>query len=477
MFGELEVWSAGRSLKVGTPRQQAVLAALVVDARRPVAIETLIDRVWGHAPPADPRAVLYSHLSRIRRLLTQIVTLPGGKPVRLERRYAGYVLDLDPESVDLHRFRRLVEQGGDRRHDDHVRAAVLAEALGLWRGPPLAGVPGEWAVQVRDRWDRRRLDAVVQWARIELRLGHPAAVLGTVPDFLAEHPLAEPLEAVLMRALQASGRGAEALDRYTAVRQRLAGRLGADPGPELRALHQAMLRGELPHSPPHHPDSTATPPPETSSGRTEAVTNDAPPSRAWLRPPHRRAVPAVLAAVTIVTAIVSGFLSQQGKNGGSPSSLSVDRAHELFAAARERDRDGRAGDAQATLVVAVRLYNELVRTDPDQNASPLAPAVIEALGRAGVDSSVPETTLRTWLANPAFTPYPAIAQALLLQGWRLEAPVFLDVIVWNYEHLPGIRSPHDVVDVRPDALRAAVLEASNTRHGTQVRDFERLLKP
>jgi DNA-binding SARP family transcriptional activator/tetratricopeptide (TPR) repeat protein len=249
LLGEMELWAAGQLLEVGAPRLQAVLAALVVDAGRPVAIETLIDRVWGETPPVEVRNALYSHLSRIRRLLRH-ATLAGGAAVRIERRHAGYVLDIEPARVDLHRFRRLVGQGSDPRCGDSDRAAVIAEALALWRGPPLAGVPGGWASQVRDRWHRQRLDAVVDWAQIELRLGHPTAVITTLHDLVAEYPLAEPLEALLMQALHAAGRDAEALDRYTAIRQRLADNLGADPGSVLQSLHQAILRGELPTPPP-----------------------------------------------------------------------------------------------------------------------------------------------------------------------------------------------------------------------------------
>jgi DNA-binding SARP family transcriptional activator/tetratricopeptide (TPR) repeat protein len=246
LLGEVELWAAGQMLDVGAPRLQAVLAALALDAGRPVAIETLIDRVWDDHPPVEARNVLYSYLSRIRRLLTQATALTAGTAVRIERRHAGYVLDIDPDQVDLHRFRRLVDEGSDSRRGDADRAAALAEALGLWRGPPLPSLPGQWAGQVRDSWYRRRLDAVVQWAQVELRLGHPTTVIATLPDLVAEYPLVEPLETLLMRALHAAGRGAEAVDRYTAIRQRLADELGADPGPELRALHQAVLQSELP---------------------------------------------------------------------------------------------------------------------------------------------------------------------------------------------------------------------------------------
>jgi len=84
--------------------------------------------------------------------------------------------------------------------------------------------------------------------------------------------------------------------------------------------------------------------------------------------------------------------------------------------------------------------------------------------------------LRDWLANPQFTPYPAVAQALLLQGWRLAAPVYLDVISFKYESTPGVQSPRTLANVRLDVLEAAVLASSNERYGTHETVFEHLLK-
>jgi DNA-binding SARP family transcriptional activator/tetratricopeptide (TPR) repeat protein len=244
LLGEIQAVAAGRLLDVGTPRQQAVLAALAVDPGRPVPIETLIDRVWGDEPPAEARNVLYSHLSRIRQLLRQAAGLRDGTAVRLERRHAGYVLDIDPDLVDLHLFWRLAGQGRDPSRGDAERASALARALGLWRDDPVAALPGEWAANVRESWRRRHLDTAVHWARAELSLGHAEAVIGALPDLITEYPLAEPLECLLMEALHAAGRDAEAIDRYAVVRERLAEALGADPGQELRALHEAILRGQ-----------------------------------------------------------------------------------------------------------------------------------------------------------------------------------------------------------------------------------------
>jgi DNA-binding SARP family transcriptional activator/tetratricopeptide (TPR) repeat protein len=275
LFGEVQLRVAGQPLDVGTPRQQAVLAALAVDAGRPVPIETLIDRVWGDEPPGEARNVVYSHLSRIRQVLGEVTELTGTK-TGVTRRSAGYVLEIDPGAVDLNRFAHLVERGNDVRETDDDRAAALHDALLYWRGAPLAGLQGEWADGVRAAWHRRRLDAAVHWGELELRLGRPDAVIAAMADLAAEYPLVEPLEVLLMRALHAAGRDAEAVDRYAVVRHRLADALGTDPGPELRALHESILRGELPATapaPPPPPSSPAQLPPDTPgfAGRESAL--------------------------------------------------------------------------------------------------------------------------------------------------------------------------------------------------------------
>jgi DNA-binding SARP family transcriptional activator len=270
LFGEVQLQADGQLLDVGTPRQQAVLAALAVDAGRAVPVETLIDRVWDDAPPIEARNVLYSHLSRIRRLL-EFATASTGTAARIDRRSAGYVLEIDPDLIDLHRFARLIELGKHGTNAD--RLAVLTEALELWRGAPLAGVPGEWVARVRDSWHRRRLDAVIQWGEIKLELGKPDAVISDVPDLTAEYPLAEPLEGLLMRALHAAGRDAEALDRYAVIRQRLADELGTDPGTELRGLNAAILRGQVPAPERRSPTAPAQLPPDVYgfAGRDEEL--------------------------------------------------------------------------------------------------------------------------------------------------------------------------------------------------------------
>jgi DNA-binding SARP family transcriptional activator/tetratricopeptide (TPR) repeat protein len=242
LLGPVEIRVGSQVVDLGSPRQRQVLVALAVDAGRPVPAEVLVDRVWGDAAPSRVRHALHVYVTRIRHMLERIGR--DGVPVKLLLRSGGYLLDIDPDRVDVRRFRRLVEQARDQSRPDEQRAALLREALDLWQGTPLAGLTGEWVGRVRDGWQQQRLDAVVAWAQAELRLGRPDSVIGPLAELVDEYPLAESLVAVVMRALYAAGRGAEALDCFAKTRQRLAEHLGADPGAELQGLHQAILRGD-----------------------------------------------------------------------------------------------------------------------------------------------------------------------------------------------------------------------------------------
>jgi DNA-binding SARP family transcriptional activator/Tfp pilus assembly protein PilF len=254
LLGAVEVRDGGEPLELGPPKQRAVLAALLVDAGRPVRTETIVDRVWDDDPPAEARNALYAHIMRIRRMLARAADQPDAGP-RLARVTGGYQLDVDLDLVDWHRFRRLVEAARDPAAGDEQRAELLREALGLW-GDPLADLAGSWVSRVREGARQLRLDAVVAWAQVELRLGNHEPVIARVRELAADHPLVEPLAAVQMRALYAAGRAAEALDWYAAVRNRLAEELGADPGPELQELHRGILRGEGAPSPGVPADAT-----------------------------------------------------------------------------------------------------------------------------------------------------------------------------------------------------------------------------
>jgi DNA-binding SARP family transcriptional activator/tetratricopeptide (TPR) repeat protein len=242
LLGPVEVWAGDRPVEAGQPRQRAVLAALLVDAGQVVAWDTLVDRVWGQRPPRDAHGAVRANIARIRQVLARTDTT-GEERIGLTFRGGGYLLDADRDRIDLHRFRRLVNRAGAAERTDDQRVALLREAVALWRGQPLSGIGGEWASRVRESWRREHLEATVAWARAELRVGHPGAVLGPVSELSGEYPLIESVAAVLMRTLWALGQPADALDQYRRIRQRLVEELGTEPGEELRGVQQAILRG------------------------------------------------------------------------------------------------------------------------------------------------------------------------------------------------------------------------------------------
>ncbi|WP_189298014.1 AfsR/SARP family transcriptional regulator [Streptomyces albospinus] len=223
----------GSPVALGGPRLRALLAALALRPGRALTVDALIADVWGMDPPADAPGALQALVGRLRRALgrSAVASVDGG-----------YLLCAEPDAVDLHRFERLAAEGGRALGDaDPARAAALLdEALELWRGPALADLP-DAAVEAA-RAERRRLDARRTRLAAELALGRAAQALPTLVALCQDNPLDEPLQALRLRALRDAGRTAEALAAYEEIRTVLADRLGADPGPELRALHGALLR-------------------------------------------------------------------------------------------------------------------------------------------------------------------------------------------------------------------------------------------
>ncbi|HZN73769.1 MAG TPA: BTAD domain-containing putative transcriptional regulator [Micromonosporaceae bacterium] len=244
LLGPVEIRVDGHHRSAGPPKQRAVLAALLVDARTPVLVDTLIDRVWGDGPPAVVRNALYSHVARIRHLLANARSITGMR-VGVERRSGGYVLDVDRDRIDLFRWRRLIEGGRDACRTTEERASDLRKALALWHSAPLAGIDGAWADQLRESLLQQRLAVLVTWSRLAIDLRQYEPVIEEVGSAVADNPLVEPLIALHMQALTLAGRGAEALNQYAVARRRFADDLGTEPGPELRATHAAILRGEF----------------------------------------------------------------------------------------------------------------------------------------------------------------------------------------------------------------------------------------
>ncbi|NLT54640.1 MAG: hypothetical protein GXX79_08740 [Actinomycetales bacterium] len=242
VLGEMRLSIAGRPVDPGPRQQRAVLAALALDAGHAVPIEVLVDRIWGTDASPGSRKVLHVQLTRVRRRLLSAQP-DASAPVCVERCPEGYRITLTTEDVDLHRFHGLLDSARGSNCDGE-RARLLEGALALWRGTPLAGLTGNWAEQVRDRAQRERLDAVIEWATLVLRAGRQNEVLVRLAGLEDEYPLSEPLTGVQMRALVASGRQAKALDCFTRARRRLAQQLGVDPGPDLVRLRTSILRAE-----------------------------------------------------------------------------------------------------------------------------------------------------------------------------------------------------------------------------------------
>uniref|UniRef100_A0AAU2V7N5 Winged helix-turn-helix domain-containing protein n=1 Tax=Streptomyces sp. NBC_00003 TaxID=2903608 RepID=A0AAU2V7N5_9ACTN len=218
------------------PRLRSLLAFLVLNAGHTVPAERLIDALYGEEPPAGAASALQSQVSRLR------------KSVDIEYGPAGYRLVADPEDVDVLRFERLARDGARAREaGDAGRAAVLLrEALELWRGPALADVAhAPFAAAQSARLEELRAGAVEELAEAQLALGgDPSELLPWLREAVAAHPLRERLRGQLMLALRRGGRGAEALAEYETARTLLAEELGADPSPELAAVHLSILRGE-----------------------------------------------------------------------------------------------------------------------------------------------------------------------------------------------------------------------------------------
>jgi DNA-binding SARP family transcriptional activator/tetratricopeptide (TPR) repeat protein len=250
VLGPVQIWACGQPVPAGEPRQRAVLAMLLIEAGRTVSMPTLVDRIWDDEPPAQAYRSVQAHVARIRRALERAAGADcgrGGVPPSqpLVRGPGGYVLSVAGEDVDLHRFRALVARSHDAGTTDRDRAALLREALDLWLGEPLTGVAGAWAARTRDVLRQEHADVLVAWAHAEVRTGNAAAAVRPLTELLDERPTDESVAAVLMRVLYAVGRPSQALERYDRIRRTLREELGTDPGPELREVHQAVLRHDL----------------------------------------------------------------------------------------------------------------------------------------------------------------------------------------------------------------------------------------
>jgi predicted ATPase/DNA-binding SARP family transcriptional activator len=243
LLGPLQVQdAAGRTVHVGGRQLRVLLILLALEAGRVVPSGSLADQIWPEEPPANPGNALQTLVSRLRAELRR-----ASLDHVIESHPAGYRLAVRPDAVDALAFETLAVRG---RHalaagDPGEAAATLRSALGSWRGQPLADAAGyDFADAAAAKLTELRSSVLADRIEADLALGEGASLVGELRTMLSADPLAERPRALLMRALYAAGRQAEALEAYHQARELLAGQLGVDPSAQLEQVYLRILRGE-----------------------------------------------------------------------------------------------------------------------------------------------------------------------------------------------------------------------------------------
>ncbi|AUY50016.1 AfsR/SARP family transcriptional regulator [Streptomyces sp. CB01881] len=245
VLGPVQAWLDGKPLALGSPQQQAVLTTLLLRAGHPVTAQDLVDGLWGDRPPTQAVAALRTYVSRLRSVI---------EPKREVRRPAellvsvadGYALHIPGEALDVAVFEKLAAEAAAARAsgDLHEAHRLLLQALGLFSGRPLTGVPGPYAEAQRLRLAERQIAVAEERCAVALDIGQHAEVVGELNSLTAEHPLRERLRELLMLALYRCGRQAESLGVYTDTRKLLIDELGVEPGVGLSAMHSRILAAD-----------------------------------------------------------------------------------------------------------------------------------------------------------------------------------------------------------------------------------------
>jgi DNA-binding SARP family transcriptional activator/Flp pilus assembly protein TadD len=247
LLGSLAVHCGDTALPIRPGKQRAVLAALLLNANRVVPVEELAETLWGSAPPPSARVTVQNYVARLRK------ALGDEDQVRIGTQPRGYVINVAAGELDMTQFEVLLGVARQAAKDGRCEtaAAKARAALALWRGEPLADVESELlALREVPRLVELRLQALETRIEADLHLGRHSEVTGELRHLAAVHPLREHLHALLMLALYRDGRQAEALAVYQAARQFLLEELGAEPGPELRNVHQQILAADPTLDPP-----------------------------------------------------------------------------------------------------------------------------------------------------------------------------------------------------------------------------------
>ncbi len=247
ILGRTQMFVGGNSIYLGTAKQRALLALLLIHVGRPVPVNTITQQLWDGRVHEQIRGNLQSRISRLRAALKNadelcVIHTVGG----------AYLLDTDPQRIDIHRFRRQVELARAAMHrGEHAAARLsLIDTLQLWRGSPLLDLQSDWAVQRREQLEKSELlPAQQSLIECELKLGEHAMALSRLSELMDGHPDDETLAVQWIQALDGLGRVGEVTTFAARHRQRVLTELGAEPGPVFRAVLAAVLQGRTTPAP------------------------------------------------------------------------------------------------------------------------------------------------------------------------------------------------------------------------------------
>jgi DNA-binding SARP family transcriptional activator len=239
VLGEVEVLAGRGQVCLGHARRRTLLAVLLAEAGRVVSTDQIIDRIWGERAPASARNIVSGYATRLRAALQEAT----GDDPPLRRQADGYLVSVDAEAVDLHRFRRLAV-AARCCPDPGEAAALLGRALELWRGPTFAGLVSPYLEHLSEVIEEELWSARLDHADLLLTLGHHTGILPSLRAWAEERPMDERLAGQFMTGLYQAGQQAEAIAWFHQIRERLADQLGVDPSPQLGDVYQRILRGD-----------------------------------------------------------------------------------------------------------------------------------------------------------------------------------------------------------------------------------------
>jgi DNA-binding SARP family transcriptional activator len=240
VLGPVRGWHGQTELDLGSPQQRAVLAMLLLARGRQVSLGGLVNGIWGDRPPRAAEGTIRTYVSRLRTVFAKSAGQPGELIVSVGD---GYLLRLGQAALDLDVFEERVSAARAARHRRDA-ARFFDDALGLWNGDTLAGIPGPYADARRVPLAELRLAATEAKLAAEIAIGEHAVAIAELRALVADHPFREGLGELLMLALYRSGRRAEALHVFDSLQQRLGGELGIDPGPSLRVMHEHVMQAD-----------------------------------------------------------------------------------------------------------------------------------------------------------------------------------------------------------------------------------------